>query len=106
MLLILSVLFSVAAFPANAQVSKDSLSMRHSPTKASVLSAILPGAGQAYNHKYWKIPIIYAGFAGLGYLVKINNDDYKIYKEAYRFRLDGDESTTDSFVGIYSDQVL
>lgn len=91
---------------AEAQQRTDSLSMRHSPTRASIMSAIVPGAGQAYNKKYWKIPVIYAGFAGLGYLVKTNNDDYKIYKDAYRLRLDGDESTTDNFVNIYSDQDL
>jgi hypothetical protein len=91
---------------ASAQNKKDSLSVMHSPTKATIMSAIVPGAGQAYNKKYWKIPIIYAGFAGLGYLAATNNSDYKIYKEAYRLRLDGDESTVDSYVGIYSDEDL
>lgn len=90
----------------SAQNKKDSLSILHSPTKASLLSAILPGTGQAYNKKYWKIPIIYAGFAGLGYLAVTNNSDYKIYKDAYRLRLDGNESTVDDYVGIYSDEDL
>lgn len=89
-----------------AQNLRDSLSVLHSPTKATIWSAVLPGAGQVYNKKYWKVPIIYAGFAGLGYFVKTNNDDYKIYKDAYRYRLDNDESTTDAFVGIYSDEDL
>ena len=90
----------------SAQNTKDSLSLLHSPTKASLMSAILPGAGQVYNKKYWKIPIIYAGFAGLGYLAVTNNSDYKIYKDAYRLRLDGNESTLDEYVGIYSDEDL
>ncbi len=106
LLLIVVLLFSIISFPAKAQVKRDSLSLLHSPTKASIYSAILPGAGQAYNQKYWKIPIIYAGFAGLGYLAKINNDDYKIYKDAYRLRLDGDVNTVDGYVGVYSDQDL
>jgi len=55
----------------------------HSPRKATILSAILPGAGQAYNKKYWKIPIIYAGFAGLGYFIHWNNNNYQIMKLAY-----------------------
>lgn len=90
----------------SAQNKKDSLSVLHSPAKATVMSAILPGAGQVYNKKYWKIPIIYAGFAGLGYLASTNNADYKIYKEAYRLRLDGDESTIDDYEGIYSNEDL
>ena len=70
------------------------------------MSAALPGLGQAYNKKYWKIPIIYAGFGTLGYFVKVNSDDYKIYKSAYKDRLDGDETTIDDYVGIYTDNDL
>lgn len=44
----------------------------HSPVKAAYYSAILPGLGQAYNQKYWKVPIIYAGFAATGYLMFVN----------------------------------
>ena len=95
-----------AVHPLAAQKTADSLSLMHSPRKASIYSAILPGAGQAYNKKYWKIPVVYAGFGVLGYFVKTNNDEYKIYKDAYKFRLDGDESTVDQFVGIYADQDL
>lgn len=98
--------FCSVAGPLAAQIPTDSLSKIHSPRKASIYSAVLPGAGQAYNKKYWKIPVIYAGFGVLGYFVKTNNDEYKIYKNAYKFRLDGDESTVDQFVGIYADQDL
>jgi len=38
--------------------------LKHSPTKASVYSAIIPGLGQAYNRKYWKIPIVYGALVG------------------------------------------
>lgn len=55
----------------------------HSASKATIYSAILPGWGQAYNRKYWKIPIVYAGFAGVGYFIKTNNDSYKLYKSDY-----------------------
>ena len=65
----------------------------HSPKKASLYSAILPGLGQAYNKKYWKIPIIYAGFGTLGYFIGWNNNFYKTYKQAYVDLTDGDEST-------------
>ncbi len=65
----------------------------HSPQKATLYSAILPGLGQAYNKKYWKIPIIYAGFGTIGYFIHWNNDNYKILKQAYSDLTDGDENT-------------
>jgi hypothetical protein len=52
--------------------------------KASIMSAALPGLGQAYNKKYWKIPIVYAGLGGLGYLFKINNDQFVMYRDIVR----------------------
>lgn len=48
--------------------------------KASVMSAILPGLGQAYNKKYWKIPIIYAGLGGFGYMFLTNNKQFNLYR--------------------------
>ncbi len=60
----------------------------HSAKKATVYSAILPGWGQAYNRKYWKIPIVYAGFAGVGYFIKTNHDQYKLYKSYYQLMKD------------------
>ena len=54
----------------------------HSPRKATLYSAVLPGLGQAYNKKYWKIPVIYAGFATMGYFVYFNTTQYNVYKQA------------------------
>ncbi len=70
----------VKAQPLRAQV-KDSVT--HSPTKAWIMSAVLPGLGQAYNERYWKIPIIYGGFAAFGYFIQSNNFRYKTYRDAY-----------------------
>jgi hypothetical protein len=56
---------------------------KHSPRKATIFSAVLPGLGQAYNRKYWKIPIIYAGFVFLGKSVYDNNVLYHDFKAAY-----------------------
>lgn len=89
----------------NTLVTKDSTSVvkKHSPTKAAILSAALPGLGQAYNKKYWKIPIVYAGFAGLGFWIGTNVKNYRTYREAYQYRLDGKPETIDQFVGQYQD---
>lgn len=56
----------------------------HSPQKATIYSAVLPGLGQAYNKKYWKVPLVYIGFTAIGYFIKWNNDNYQISKHAYR----------------------
>ena len=76
---------------------KDSvLVKKHSPTKAAIYSAVLPGLGQGYNKKYWKIPIIYAGFTVFVYLIVTNNNEYQQYKEAYTYVVTGDSSYTDN----------
>jgi len=75
---------------------KDSIPKpTHSPKKAAIMSACLPGLGQAYNHKYWKIPIVYAGLGTFGYLTLLMNSQYKDYKAAYILRTDGDSNTID-----------
>jgi hypothetical protein len=59
------------------------------PAKAAFFSAILPGLGQAYNGKYWKIPIAYAGL-GVGIYFYLENDkQYDRYRDAYKRRLAG-----------------
>ncbi|HSM63652.1 MAG TPA: DUF5683 domain-containing protein, partial [Gillisia sp.] len=59
------------------------------PAKAAFYSAILPGLGQAYNGKYWKIPIAYAGL-GVGIYFYMDNDkQYDRYRNAYKRRLAG-----------------
>ena len=63
-------------------VTIDMVAPEHSPRKAALLSAVLPGLGQIYNKKYWKVPIIYGGFAILGYLVVWNNDHYQVLRRA------------------------
>jgi hypothetical protein len=52
------------------------------PKTATILSAVIPGAGQVYNGKPWKVPIIYAGFAANIYFIEFNNRRYQLFREA------------------------
>lgn len=55
-----------------------------SPAKAVWMSALIPGGGQIYNRKYWKLPIVYGGFLGLLYGYNWNQRYFKTYQNAYR----------------------
>lgn len=66
-----------------------------SPSKAAFYSAILPGLGQAYNKKYWKIPIVYAAIGTGVYFYINNNNEYNRYRDAFKSRLAG--FTNDEF---------
>ncbi len=57
----------------------------HSPKKATLL-ALIPGAGQAYNRKFWKMPIVYAGFGATTYFAVTNGSDYHLYRDAYDYK--------------------
>lgn len=61
--------------------------VKHSPRKATLLSTFLPGAGQFYNKKYWKIPVIYAAGAAAFYGVVFYSKEYNNFREAYKVRL-------------------
>lgn len=74
------------------------------PSKAAFYSAILPGGGQFYNKKYWKIPIVW-GAIGTGVYFYIRNDrQFDRYRDAYKRRLAG--FTDDEFFGVVSDDGL
>tara|TARA_B100000609_G_C17066770_1_gene356953 strand:- start:196 stop:699 length:504 start_codon:yes stop_codon:yes gene_type:complete len=75
-----------------------------SPKKASIYSAVIPGAGQFYTKKYWKIPIIYAGLITSANYIKINQEQYLLYKKTYTDRLDG--VNTDEFISSYNNNEL
>ncbi len=87
-------------------IISDTLDWRygHSPRKASLLSAILPGAGQVYNRKYWKVPIVIGGLGASYYFIRENNNQYQRYRDAYIAITDGDPNTVDEFNGQFSSQ--
>lgn len=78
----------------------SSIIKRQSPKKAALLSAAFPGTGQIYNKKYWKLPIVYGGIAGLGAWVGINVRDLRGYTDAYKLEIDGDMNTVGSYKGV------
>ena len=100
-------LFSVLFIPsANAQIDTTMQTERivatvhrmpevkeHSPKKALILSAVLPGAGQVYNKQAWKIPIIYAALGGVGYYTYSNFTQMKYYKDEYLYRVNHNDVT-------------
>ena len=69
------------------------------PAKAAFYSAIFPGAGQIYNKKYWKTPIVWGGMAFTTYLYIDNNSEYKRYRRAFKIREAGG---VDEFNGLIS----
>ncbi len=80
--------------------------LHHSPTLASLLSMAVPGAGQVYNKKYWKVPIIYGLGGYLTYAAIHNGKEYNRFKTAYLYATDGNPATVDEFNGkIPNDQL-
>lgn len=78
-------LFIIVSATSSAQEYGEKM-----PKKAALYSAILPGAGQVYTKKYWKVPIIYGGLITSAYYINESNDFYQLYKSTYLNRLDGD----------------
>lgn len=78
------------------QVSLKDSNEEHSPKKAAIMSAIIPGLGQVYNQKYWKVGLLYVAGFGIGYGIKYNMDSLKNYQNALIAELDED-STTENY---------
>ena len=72
---------------------KDWNKWRPNPKRAMWLAIVLPGAGQIYNRKYWKLPIVYGGFIGCLYAATWNNQMYHDYEQAYMDIMDDNPQT-------------
>ena len=72
---------------------RDWSTWRPDPQRALWLALVIPGGGQIYNRKYWKLPIVYGGFVGCIYAMRWNNMMYKDYAQAYLDIMDDDPGT-------------
>jgi len=105
-ILFLVLFLTVTALTASAQdsvaVSKDdslivegrdtvllqSYATRYDPRKALLYAAVVPGLGQIYNKKYWKLPLVYGGMFAIGYAINFYQDGYTTYKAKLYFNLE------------------
>ena len=79
--------------PRLKKPKRDWSNWRPDPKRALWLALVLPGGGQIYNRKYWKLPIIYGGFMGCVYAMNWNNMMYRDYSQAYLDIMDSDPNT-------------
>lgn len=81
---------------------------RYDPRKALLYAAILPGLGQIYNKKYWKLPLVYGGFAAIGYGMNLYQDGFKKYKNQLFYNLGNNlsnEADVNPFSGFTTGQL-
>jgi len=72
----------------------STLPKNHNPKTATLL-ALIPGAGQIYNRRYWKLPIVYGGLGALGYFTVVNYAEYACFRKAYLHTVDQNDLTND-----------
>lgn len=83
--------------PDNSLQTGEELPKIHSPHKAAIYSALIPGLGQIYNKKYWKLPIIYGATGIFIYAFDFNNTEYNKYKTAYTKMSNGEITTFEGY---------
>lgn len=88
---------------ADSLLAKPTNKKGKDPRRASLLSAAFPGAGQLYNQKYWKLPIVYGAAFALGYYINLNHSQYVRTRDAY---LQVKAGQPDYYNGLYSAEQL
>jgi len=76
---------------------KEKKIFKADPLKATMLAIAFPGLGQVYNRKYWKVPLVYAGFGGAVFAITYNSTNYNKFMKAYQDFTD-DIPQTDSYI--------
>jgi len=76
------------------------------PNRAAAMSLLLPGSGQVYNKKVWKLPFVYGALGGLGYMIYFNNEQYDTFDRAYRLVIDDDPMTLNPFPRLSETAIL
>jgi hypothetical protein len=118
------VLLFVVSASANGQVASDTIargvemetpdagrikldpSKIKDPTRAALLSAILPGAGQVYNEKIWKVPIIYGGIITNVYFLDFNNRRYVLFRDALEITRNPADTRRNPFPNLNEDGII
>ncbi len=99
-------LFQTADCQSDTTFVKDSL-QTHSPVKATFMSMAVPGLGQAYNRKYWKIPVVYVLIGTPLYFALDQRNQFEGFKSAYASRVDDDPTTVDDkYQNVYTNDNL
>lgn len=105
MLALLSVLSGMGQELDKIEKENDSQIRQHSPKKATLYS-LVPGLGQIYNKKYWKLPIVYAGFGVTGYFAVTNGREYGKYNDAYKCAINLKDECTNELAQKYTSDDL
>ncbi|HPG05696.1 MAG TPA: DUF5683 domain-containing protein [Saprospiraceae bacterium] len=92
---------------SNSEIQADSAKLANplrikdkSPNRAAIYSLVLPGAGQVYNGRIWKVPIVYAALGTSFYFIRTNKTQYRRFRDAYLIRIDTIPTTFDEFVDV------
>lgn len=102
---VLCLLLWLCSFQQASAQSAPKAPPAHSPLKAGIASAILPGAGQVYNKKYWKVPFIYSAFATASFFAVYNGNVFFNVRKNLNSRVQGDSVPQPQFLtlnGIFS----